>query len=111
MVLLRSCPNSANFSLVAYLHGTLHLGIVSSSTVITFLVGAVSVSTAPMNFVSDEFIKCSTAIFVFGPFVFLVIVAALRKRHSVIHDSVALQEIGEAVCIDGEENLHTKRKE
>nr|CAB3489622.1 unnamed protein product [Digitaria exilis] len=40
-----------------------------------------------------------------------VILAALRKRHSIIHDSVALQEIGEAVCLDGEDNLYTKRKE
>lgn len=37
-----------------------------------------------------------------------VIVAALRKRDSIIHDSVAVQEIG-AVCVDREENLHNKR--
>nr|XP_051211735.1 protein NRT1/ PTR FAMILY 4.5-like [Lolium perenne] len=37
LVMLRSCPSSANFSLVAYFHGTLHLDIVTSSAVITYL--------------------------------------------------------------------------
>ncbi|KAL6839148.1 hypothetical protein ACP4OV_031039 [Aristida adscensionis] len=257
LVALRSSPNSANFSLVAYFYRMLHLGIVSSTSLITFLVGAVSVSAAVMNFLSDAYIKRATAIFLFGPLVILgyvllalhahlpslqpptcdinkdpnsckpaqgwslvflyfsllifavgegcmracipplcgdqfggddpnvslrkkrslslhkfanslgaifglafivwmqnnvgwsigfmvcalvvllglvvaasglplyrlqkpngspltrilqVIVAALKKRNSVIHDSVALQEVGEVVCTGGEENLHTNRK-
>ncbi|TVU06539.1 hypothetical protein EJB05_49760, partial [Eragrostis curvula] len=71
LVLLRSSPNSANFSLVAYFYRILHLGIVDSSTVITLLVGAVSISSALMNFVSATYIKCATSIFLFGPLVVL----------------------------------------
>jgi peptide/histidine transporter 3/4 len=59
--------------MVAYLHGMLHLDIVTSSTVISYLVGTVMISAAAMNFISDACIKRTTAIFVFGPCVVLVI--------------------------------------
>jgi solute carrier family 15 (peptide/histidine transporter), member 3/4 len=73
LFMLRSCPSSSNFSVVAYFQGTLHLDIVTSSTVIGYLVGTVLISAALMNFISDAYIKRTTAIFVFGPCVVLVI--------------------------------------
>ncbi|KAL6903589.1 hypothetical protein ACP4OV_004402 [Aristida adscensionis] len=71
LFMLRSCPSSANFSLVAYFHVTLHLDIVTSSTVIAYLVGTVMIFAALMNFISDAHLKRTTAIFVFGPCVVL----------------------------------------
>jgi solute carrier family 15 (peptide/histidine transporter), member 3/4 len=79
--MLRSCCNSSNFTVVAYLHGTLHLDIVTSSTVIGYLVGTVMISAALMNFISDAcMIKRTTAIFVFGPCVILVVVYFSRAN-------------------------------
>ncbi|EMS61009.1 Nitrate transporter 1.2 [Triticum urartu] len=67
LVVLRSCPNSANFSLVAYFHRILHLDIVTSSAVITYLVGAIFFFAALMNFIAGAYIQRTTAIFVFSP--------------------------------------------
>ncbi|KAJ1271670.1 hypothetical protein BS78_06G143800 [Paspalum vaginatum] len=71
LFMLRSCTSSSNFSMVAYFHRTLHLDIVTSSTVISYMVGTVMISTALMNFISDAYIRRTTAIFVFSPFVIL----------------------------------------
>uniref|UniRef100_A0A8R7R8N0 Uncharacterized protein n=1 Tax=Triticum urartu TaxID=4572 RepID=A0A8R7R8N0_TRIUA len=73
LVVLRSCPNSANFSLVAYFHRILHLDIVTSSAVITYLVGAIFFFAALMNFIAGAYIQRTTAIFVFSPLAVLVI--------------------------------------
>ncbi|XP_047064075.1 protein NRT1/ PTR FAMILY 4.5-like [Lolium rigidum] len=81
LVMLRSCPSSANFSLVAYFHGTLHLDIVTSSAVITYLVGAVSFFAALMNFISSAYIQRTTAIFVFGPTVVLGYMLLALQAH------------------------------
>uniref|UniRef100_A0ACD5US11 Uncharacterized protein n=1 Tax=Avena sativa TaxID=4498 RepID=A0ACD5US11_AVESA len=77
LVMLRSCPSSANLSLVAYFHGTLHLDIVTSSTLITYLVGAVSFFTVLTNYISCAYIQRTTAIFVFSPLTVLVILLHL----------------------------------
>jgi peptide/histidine transporter 3/4 len=63
---------------VAYFHGTLHLDIVTSSALITYLVGFMSFFAALMNFISSSYIQRTTAIFVFGPFVVLVILLSNR---------------------------------
>ncbi|CAM0904047.1 unnamed protein product [Alopecurus aequalis] len=81
LVVLRSCPSSANFSLVAYFHGTLHLDIVTSSALITYLVGAMSFFAALMNFISSAYIQRTTAIFVFGPFVVLGYMLLALQAH------------------------------
>ena len=73
LVVLRSCPSSTNFSLVAYFHRTLHLDIVTSSAVITYLVGAIFFFAALMNFIAGAYIQRTTAIFVFSPLAVLVI--------------------------------------
>jgi hypothetical protein len=39
--MLRSCPSSANLSRVAYFYGTMHLDVVTLSTLITYLVSNV----------------------------------------------------------------------
>ncbi|KAL6652477.1 hypothetical protein ACP70R_011402 [Stipagrostis hirtigluma subsp. patula] len=86
LFLLRSCPSSANFSLVAYLHVTLHLDIVTSSTVIAYLVGTVSIFAVLMNFISDAYLKRTTAIFVFGPCVVLgYMLLALQAQVPSLH--------------------------
>nr|CAB3487473.1 unnamed protein product [Digitaria exilis] len=95
LFMLRSCPSSSNFSVVAYFHGTLHLDIVTSSTVIGYLVGAVLISAALMNFISDAYIKRTTAIFIFGPCVVLVLVMSLRKRQAIV-DDIELHETNRA---------------
>nr|CAB3484956.1 unnamed protein product [Digitaria exilis] len=95
LFMLRSCPSSSNFSVVAYFHGTLHLDIVTSSTVIGYLVGAVLMSAALMNFISDAYIKRTTAIFVFGPCVVLALVISLRKRQAIV-DVIELHETSRA---------------
>ena len=74
LFMLRSCPSSSKYGMAAYFQGTLHLDIVTSSTVIGYLVGTVLISAALMNFISDDaYIKRTTAIFAFGPCVVLVI--------------------------------------
>uniref|UniRef100_A0A0E0KS75 Uncharacterized protein n=1 Tax=Oryza punctata TaxID=4537 RepID=A0A0E0KS75_ORYPU len=86
LVALRSCPNSANFSLVAYFHRTLHLDIVTSSSVITYLVGAVSFFDVLMNILSNAYIKPTTVIFMFGPFVVLgYLLLALQAHLPSLH--------------------------
>uniref|UniRef100_A0A0D9W6L0 Major facilitator superfamily (MFS) profile domain-containing protein n=1 Tax=Leersia perrieri TaxID=77586 RepID=A0A0D9W6L0_9ORYZ len=86
---LRSCPNSANFSLVAYMHGTLHLDIVTSSSMITYLVGVVSFFAALMNILSYAYIKPNTAIFVFGPFAILgYMLLALQSHLPSLHPPI-----------------------
>jgi peptide/histidine transporter 3/4 len=70
--MLRSCPSSANLTIVAYFHGTLHLDIVTSSTLITYLVGVVSFFAVLTNYISSTYIQRTTAIFVFGPLTVLV---------------------------------------
>ncbi|KAG2572985.1 hypothetical protein PVAP13_7KG217700 [Panicum virgatum] len=71
LFMLRSCPSSSNYGMAAYFQGTLHLDIVTSSTVIGYLGGTVLISAALMNFISDAYIKRTTAIFAFGPCVVL----------------------------------------
>ncbi|CAL5016196.1 unnamed protein product [Urochloa decumbens] len=89
LFMLRSCPSSSNFSVVAYFHGTLHLDIVTSSTVIGYLVGAVLISAALMNFVSDAYIKRTTAIFVCGPCVVLgYTLLALQAHFPSLHPEI-----------------------
>ncbi|CAO2035571.1 unnamed protein product [Urochloa humidicola] len=89
LFMLRSCPSSSNFSVVAYFHGTLHLDIVTSSTVIGYLVGAVLVSAALMNFISDTYIKRTTAIFIFGPCVVLgYTLLALQAHFPSLHPEI-----------------------
>ncbi|PVH35504.1 hypothetical protein PAHAL_7G201000 [Panicum hallii] len=86
LFMLRSCPSSSNFSVVAYFQGTLHLDIVTSSTVIGYLVGTVLISAALMNFISDAYIKRTTAIFVFGPCVVLgYMLLALQAHFPSLH--------------------------
>uniref|UniRef100_A0ACD5V7A8 Uncharacterized protein n=2 Tax=Avena sativa TaxID=4498 RepID=A0ACD5V7A8_AVESA len=81
LMVLRSCPSSANFSLVAYFRGTLHLDIVTSSALITYLVGAISFFAALMNFISSAYIQRTTAIFVFGPTVVLGYMLLALQAH------------------------------
>ncbi|CAN6276132.1 unnamed protein product [Urochloa humidicola] len=89
LFMLRSCPSSSNYSVVAYFHGTLHLDIVTSSTVIGYLVGAVLISAALMNFISDAYIKRTTAIFVFGPCAVLgYTLLALQAHFPSLHPEV-----------------------
>ncbi|CAO2042803.1 unnamed protein product [Urochloa humidicola] len=89
LFMLRSCPSSSNFSVVAYFHGTLHLDIVTSSTVIGYLVGAVLISAALMNFISDTYIKRTTAIFIFGPCVVLgYTLLALQAHFPSLHPEI-----------------------
>ncbi|CAL5031297.1 unnamed protein product [Urochloa decumbens] len=89
LFMLRSCPSSSNFSVVAYFHGTLHLDIVTSSTVIGYLVGAVLISAALMNFISDAYIKRTTAIFVCGPCVVLgYTLLALQAHFPSLHPEI-----------------------
>ncbi|RCV34292.1 hypothetical protein SETIT_7G148400v2 [Setaria italica] len=89
LFMLRSCPSSSNFSVVAYFYGTLHLDIVTSSTVIGYLVGAVLISAALMNFISDAYIKRTTAIFVFGPCVILgYTLLALQAHFPSFHPEI-----------------------
>ncbi|KAG2567088.1 hypothetical protein PVAP13_7NG221517 [Panicum virgatum] len=87
LFMLRSCPSSSNYSVEAYFQGTLHLDIVTSSTVIGYLVGTVLVSAALMNFISDDaYIKRTTAIFVFGPCVVLgYTLLALQAHFPLLH--------------------------
>ncbi|XP_020401177.1 protein NRT1/ PTR FAMILY 4.3 isoform X2 [Zea mays] len=95
LFMLRSCSNSSNFTVVAYLHGTLHLDIVTSSTVIGYLVGTVMISAALMNFISDAcMIKRTTAIFVFGPCVILgYMLLALQAHFPALHpETCAIDE-------------------
>ncbi|KAL6652476.1 hypothetical protein ACP70R_011401 [Stipagrostis hirtigluma subsp. patula] len=89
LFMLRSCPSSANFSLVAYFHNTLHLDIVTSSTLICYLVGAVSVSAALMNFIADACIKRTTVVFAFGPCVVLgYMLLALHAQLPALHPPI-----------------------
>ncbi|TVU15423.1 hypothetical protein EJB05_38944, partial [Eragrostis curvula] len=89
LFMLRSSPSSSNFSIVAYFHGTLHLDIVTSSTLIGYLVGAVLISAALMNFISDAYIKRTTAIFVFSPCVVLgYMLLALQAQLPSLHPPI-----------------------
>ncbi|TVU15422.1 hypothetical protein EJB05_38943, partial [Eragrostis curvula] len=86
LFMLRSCPSSSNSSIVAYLHGTLHLDIVTSSTLTSYVAGAVLISAALMNFISDAYIKRTTAIFVFSPCVVLgYMLLALQAQLPSLH--------------------------
>ncbi|XP_066347332.1 protein NRT1/ PTR FAMILY 4.6-like [Miscanthus floridulus] len=89
LFMLRSCSNSSNFSMVGYLHGMLHLDIVTSSIVISYLGGTVMISAALMNFISDACIKRTTTIFVFGPCVVLgYMLLALQAHFLSLHPEI-----------------------
>uniref|UniRef100_A0A453CAH6 Major facilitator superfamily (MFS) profile domain-containing protein n=2 Tax=Aegilops tauschii subsp. strangulata TaxID=200361 RepID=A0A453CAH6_AEGTS len=62
-------PNLLN--LVTYLHGTMHMGVSSSATTVTNLVGATCGFALIGAFLSDSYIVRSRTILIFGPLMFL----------------------------------------
>lgn len=62
-------PNVLN--LVTYLHGTMHMGVSSSSTTVTNFIGATSGFALLGAFLSDSYITRSRTILLFGPLEFL----------------------------------------
>ena len=63
-------PNMLN--LVNYLHGTMHMGISSSSTTVTNFIGAACGFALLGAFLSDSYITRFKTILIFGPVDFLV---------------------------------------
>ncbi|KAH7681320.1 Proton-dependent oligopeptide transporter family protein [Dioscorea alata] len=55
-------------TLVTYLHGTMHTGVASSSTIVTNFIGATCAFALLGAFLSDSYISRLTTIFIFGPF-------------------------------------------
>ncbi|BAS89847.1 Os04g0491200 [Oryza sativa Japonica Group] len=64
-------PNMLN--MVTYLYGTMHMGISSSSTTVTNVLGATSGFALLGAFLSDSYITRARTILLFGPLEFLVI--------------------------------------
>uniref|UniRef100_A0A0D9ZMI1 Uncharacterized protein n=1 Tax=Oryza glumipatula TaxID=40148 RepID=A0A0D9ZMI1_9ORYZ len=62
-------PNMLN--MVTYLHGTMHMGISSSSTTVTNVLGATSGFALLGAFLSDSYITRARTILLFGPLEFL----------------------------------------
>ncbi|RLM65919.1 protein NRT1/ PTR FAMILY 4.6-like isoform X2 [Panicum miliaceum] len=62
-------PNMLN--MVTYLHGTMHMGVSSSATTVTNVLGATSGFAMIGAFLSDSYITRSTTILLFGPLEFL----------------------------------------
>ena len=63
-------PNMLN--MVTYLHGTMHMGVSSSATTVTNVLGATSGFALIGAFLSDSYITRSRTILLFGPLEFLV---------------------------------------
>uniref|UniRef100_J3LZ52 Major facilitator superfamily (MFS) profile domain-containing protein n=1 Tax=Oryza brachyantha TaxID=4533 RepID=J3LZ52_ORYBR len=62
-------PNMLN--MVTYLHGTMHMGVSSSSTTVTNVLGATSGFALLGAFLSDSYITRARTILLFGPLEFL----------------------------------------
>ncbi|PVH35500.1 hypothetical protein PAHAL_7G200800 [Panicum hallii] len=62
-------PNMLN--MVTYIHGTMHMGVSSSATTVTNVLGATSGFAMIGAFLSDSYITRSTTILLFGPLEFL----------------------------------------
>jgi hypothetical protein len=63
-------PNMLN--MVTYLHGTMHMGVSSSATTVTNVLGATAGFALIGAFLSDSYITRSRTILIFGPLEFLV---------------------------------------
>ncbi|EHA8590171.1 protein NRT1/ PTR FAMILY 4.6 [Cocos nucifera] len=72
MVVMGNIAHVANvLNLVKYLHGTMHMGISSSSTTVTNFIGATCGFSLLGAFVSDSYITRFKTVLVFGPVAFL----------------------------------------
>ncbi|KAJ3671495.1 hypothetical protein LUZ60_007574 [Juncus effusus] len=68
LVWLTNMANIANMlNIVGYLHGTMHMGVASSSTTATNFIGAISMFSLLGAFISDSYIKRVSTILIFGP--------------------------------------------
>ncbi|KAJ3671470.1 hypothetical protein LUZ60_007549 [Juncus effusus] len=68
LVVVTNTANIANImNLVSYIHGTMHMGVASSSTVVTNYVGAMCMLSLLGAFVSDSYIKRFYTMLIFGP--------------------------------------------
>ncbi|XP_010930190.1 protein NRT1/ PTR FAMILY 4.6 isoform X2 [Elaeis guineensis] len=89
MVVMGNIAHMANvLNLVKYLHGTMHMGISSSSTTVTNFIGAACGFSLLGAFVSDSFITRFKTILIFGPVAFLgYALLALQAHLPSLHPS------------------------
>ncbi|MQL85423.1 hypothetical protein Taro_017943 [Colocasia esculenta] len=71
MVMSQLAYVSNVLNLVTYLHGTMHAGVASSSTMVTNFIGGTSAFALLGAFLSDSYITRLRTMFIFGPLEFL----------------------------------------